>query len=95
MTLDLQTDLYVDIGFDRVQELRDMLDIMLSFSANCRANLRVVESLQKTEPLTLHFDAFSSQLLDYVDCLSTSNDRIRSLIDLVSRLDDCQCKESK
>ena len=84
MTLDLQTDMYVDLGFDRVQELRDMLDIMLSYAAHCRANLRVVESLRNADTTTSQLDTFSFQLLDYVDCISTLSDRTRSLIDLVS-----------
>ena len=84
MTLDLGSVVKLDSGFDRVQELRDMLDIMIAYSAYCRASSRVIAMVQHRSIDDQQLDGALERYTDYLESIHTLSERIRSLIDLVS-----------
>ena len=84
MTLDLGSVIKLDHGFDRVQELRDMLDIMIAYSAYCRASSRVISIVQHHTLDDQQLDGTLERYNDYLESIHTLSERTRSLIDLVS-----------
>ena len=88
MTLELENVSGLELGFNQVQALRDLLDSVLSLGSHCNGALRVVKVLQEIDVndisgLCSSLDAYSTQLLDCVESVSVLRSRISNLIDLV------------
>ena len=88
MTLELENVTGLELGFNQVQALRDLLDNVLSLGSYCNGALRVVRVLQESDVnglsrLHASLDAYSTQLLDCIESVSVLKGRISNLIDLV------------
>lgn len=88
MTLELENISSLQLGFSKVQTLRDLLDNVLSLGSYCNGTLRVVRCLQESDKngcsgLRSPLDNYSTQLFDCIESVSALKSRISNLIDLV------------
>ena len=88
MTLDLKTVAAIDLGFDSVQSLRDLQDIVLSLGPFCKGGIDVIRALQHIDvsgsECLRELDIHDTQLDGHVRSLGVLSERIRNLIELVS-----------
>ena len=88
MTVDIKTSAAVSLNFDKVQELRDLKDTVLSLSAYCKAGSEIIEALQEVAGADLQgtwaLKPFDTRLRGHAENLCVLTKRISNTIELVS-----------